>query len=105
MIDNVDGIISAAPMPMLARAAISTLTEPEKAAHAEPPAKATRPARNVRLRPTRSARLPATSSSPRENKRVGIDDPLQLARGGVQIPHQRGQRDVEDGVVQIDDQQ
>ena len=64
MIDNVEGIISAAPMPMLARAVISTPTEPEKAAHAEPPANATRPARNVRLRPTRSARLPATRSSP-----------------------------------------
>jgi len=64
MIDKVDGIISAAPTPMLARAAISTPTEPEKADHAEPPANATRPARNVRLRPTRSARLPATSNSP-----------------------------------------
>ena len=64
MIDSVEGIISAAPMPILARAAISTPTEPEKAAHAEPTAKAARPARNVRLRPTRSARLPATSTSP-----------------------------------------
>ena len=64
MIASVDGIISAAPTPMLARAAISTPTDPENADHAEPPANATRPARNVRLRPTRSARLPATSSSP-----------------------------------------
>ena len=64
MIASVDGIISAAPTPMLARAAISMPTDPENAAHAEPPANATRPARNVRLRPTRSARLPATSSNP-----------------------------------------
>ena len=64
MIANVDGIISAAPTPMVARAAISMGTEPEKAAHAEAPAKAARPAMNVRFRPTRSARLPATSSSP-----------------------------------------
>ena len=64
MIDKVDGMISAAPTPMLARAAISIATEPEKAAHVEPPAKASRPARKVRFRPTRSARLPAASSSP-----------------------------------------
>jgi hypothetical protein len=32
MIDRVDGTISAPPMPMLARAAIRTPTEPEKAA-------------------------------------------------------------------------
>ena len=64
MIDRVEGIIRAAPMPMLARAAMSMPTEPENAAHAEPAAKAVRPARKVRLRPTRSARLPATSSRP-----------------------------------------
>ena len=64
MIDSVEGMISAPPMPMLARAAISIPTEPEKAAQVEPAAKAARPARNVRLRPTRSATLPATSSSP-----------------------------------------
>ena len=64
MIDRVEGIISAPPMPMLARAAISRSTEPENAAHAEPAANSTRPARNVRFLPIRSARLPALSSSP-----------------------------------------
>ena len=64
MIDNVDGMISAPPMPMLARAAISMPTEPENAAQAEPAANTTRPARSVRFRPSRSAALPATSSSP-----------------------------------------
>ena len=49
---------------MLARAAISTPTEPENAAQAEPAANAARPARNVRFRPSRSAALPVTSSSP-----------------------------------------
>ena len=62
MIASVEGMMSAAPMPMLARAAISMPTEPETAAQVEPAAKATRPARNVRLRPIRSPRLPATSS-------------------------------------------
>ena len=54
----------APPMPMLARAAISMPTEPENAAQVEPAAKAARPARNMRLRPIRSARLPATRSRP-----------------------------------------
>ena len=48
MIDSVDGMISAPPMPMLARAAISMLTEPENAAQAEPAANAARPARSGR---------------------------------------------------------
>ena len=64
MIASVEGIIMAPPMPMLARAAISMSTEPEKAAQVEQAAKATRPARNTRLRPIRSARLPATRSNP-----------------------------------------
>ena len=62
--DSVDGIMTAAPMPMLARAAISMPVDPEKAAQADPAAKASSPAQNTRLRPTRSATLPATSSSP-----------------------------------------
>ena len=64
MMASVDGMISAAPMPMLARAAISMPTEPENAAQVDPAANAASPARNVRFRPIRSARLPATSSSP-----------------------------------------
>ena len=64
MIDSDDGISSAPPIPMPARAAISTVTEPANAAQAEPTAKKARPAMNVRFRPTRSARLPAVSSSP-----------------------------------------
>ena len=64
MMDRVDGIISAPPMPIPARAAISRPTDPENAAPAEPTANSARPARYVRLRPIRSARLPAVSSSP-----------------------------------------
>ena len=64
MIDSVEGMISAAPIPIPARAAISMPTLPEKAAQVEPAANRARPAMNVRLRPTRSARLPATSIRP-----------------------------------------
>ncbi len=54
----------APPMPMPARGAISMPTEPKNAAQVEPAANAARPARNTRLRPIRSARLPATRSKP-----------------------------------------
>ena len=51
MIDKVEGIMSAPPMPMLARAAMSMPTDPENAAHAEPAAQAASPTEKVRLRP------------------------------------------------------
>ena len=64
MIDNDAGIVSAAPIPMTARQAIKKLTEPEKPAPVDAPAKAVRPMRKKRFRPNRSARLPPTSKSP-----------------------------------------
>ena len=64
MIESVEVIMSAAPMPMAARAAISIPTDPENAAQADPAAKASTPIRKVHLRPNLSARLPATSTKP-----------------------------------------
>ena len=64
MIASVEGMISAAPMPIPALAAISIPTEPENAAKVEPTANSASPSMKVRLRPTLSARLPATSISP-----------------------------------------
>ena len=61
---SVEGMISAPPTPMLARAAISIPTDPEKAAQIEQPANATSPATKVHFRPKRSATLPDTSSRP-----------------------------------------
>ena len=61
MMASVDGMMRAAPTPMLARAVISIPVELEKAAQADPPEKATSPASRVSLRPTRSATLPAVS--------------------------------------------
>ena len=40
-----------------------------------------------------------------EHQRVGVDDPLQLAGARVQLLDQRGQRDVEDRVVDAHDEQ
>ena len=64
MIDNDEGIVSAAPPPMTARHAISKGTEPANAAPTEAPAKTVRPMRKNLLRLNRSARLPPTSNSP-----------------------------------------
>ena len=64
MIESVDGMISAAPIPMPALAAISMPTRAESAAQVDPAANTASPATNVRLRPTRSAMLPATSINP-----------------------------------------
>ena len=64
MIDRVDGISSAPPIPIAARAVISIATDPEKAAHADPAPKTARPAMKVFFRPTLSATLPAVSSRP-----------------------------------------
>ena len=67
-IESVAGMISAAPMPMTARAPMSALTLPENAAAAEAPPKTTRPTVNALLRPKRSPRLPAVSSSPAKTR-------------------------------------
>lgn len=64
MMDNDDGIVRAAPAPMTARHAINRWTEPENAAPVDPAAKTVSPMRKKRLRPKRSARLPATNSRP-----------------------------------------
>ena len=64
MIDSDDGIVDAAPAPMTPLHAISSGTEPEKAAPTEPPANTVRPRRKNHLRPIRSARLPFTSNNP-----------------------------------------
>ena len=40
-----------------------------------------------------------------EHDRVGVDDPLQLARRHVELAHQRRQGDVDDRAVDADDQQ
>ena len=63
-IDSVAGMISAAPMPMTARRAMSCPEDPEKAARVDAPPKITRPAVSAPLRPKRSPMAPAVRSSP-----------------------------------------
>jgi hypothetical protein len=64
MIDSVVGITSAAPTPMTARSPISVDGSLTSIAAMDAPPKTTRPVRRTSLRPKRSPRAPAGSSSP-----------------------------------------
>ena len=99
-IDSVQGISAAAPAPVTAGPAVSDPTLPEKAEKAEPAAKTASPARNTHFRPTRSPSAPREQQQSREGDGVGVDDPLQLARRGVQVPDDGRERDAQDGQVQ-----
>jgi len=60
-IDRVAGMISAPPIPMNARAPMSALAEPLKAARTEPLPKMASPTARARRRPNLSPRAPAVS--------------------------------------------
>ena len=64
MIDSVEGMMNAPPMPMSARVAISISAEVASAESPEPRPKMARPTERPRLRPKRSPRAPAVSSRP-----------------------------------------
>ena len=104
MIASDVGMVRAAPAPMTARNAMSVVTDPDKAAPIDPSANTVSPIRKNRLRPNRSASVPPTSKQAGEHHGVGVDDPLELARCGMQVPDERRECDVEDGVVDVDDQ-
>ncbi len=63
-IDSVEGMTNAAPMPITARAAMSTPGLSAKAPRMEPAAKTTRPACKAPLRPKRSPSAAAVNRSP-----------------------------------------
>ena len=105
MIDSVAGMMNAPPMPMNARVAISCSDVLANADASEPSPKITRPSCSAPRRPKRSPRLPAGEQQAREHERVRVDHPLQLAVGGVEVAHDRGDRDVEDRVVEHDHEQ
>ena len=84
-IESVVGMIAAAPTPIRAREAISSVELPEMAASSEPAPKIASPTISAFLRPKRSPRLPAISSRTGEHEQVAVDDPLQLARARVEL--------------------
>ena len=64
MIDSVEGMINAPPMPINERVAISVVAPPENADAMEPSPKITSPTFSARLRPNRSPSAPIVSSRP-----------------------------------------
>ena len=68
-IDSVAGMISAPPMPMAARIAISPLAESTNSTARLAPPNSARPAWSARLRPKRSPSVPIVSSRPANTSR------------------------------------
>jgi hypothetical protein len=64
MMERVEGMIRAPPIPMAAREAISTLAEPAKAEATEPATNTSRPMFRASFRPNRSPRAPMVRRSP-----------------------------------------
>lgn len=63
-IDRVDGMMAAPPTPRRARAAMTCQASVENTAISEATEKIAKPVRSSRLRPQRSPRAPAVTSSP-----------------------------------------
>ena len=101
--DSVAGNTIAAPRPMKQRATISWAGRCGQAAGDARQAEDADP-RERRALATDAVglRLPLTEQQGREHEVVRVDNPLQLAVGGVQFAHQRRQRDVDDRRVEVD---
>jgi hypothetical protein len=56
------------------------------------------------LAPDPVGQAPADKHQAAVDERVRVHDPLQLMGSGVQVPHQRRQRDVKHGAIKVDDQ-
>ena len=105
MIDSVEGMISAAPTPMPARAAISM---PDAAREGRPGGAGGEQRQPGDERPLASDPVGEAARDEHqaaEHQRIGVDDPLELAGGRVELSHERRQDDVQHGVVQRDDQE
>ena len=101
MIDSVDGMMNAPPTPIRARVAISASGEAATAERPEPRPKIASPNASARLRPKRSPSAPAVRRTG-EDEHVGVHDRLELGAGRAEVALERGERDVEDGVVEPD---
>ena len=105
MIDSVEGMMKAPPTPIRARVAISIAGEVASAERPEPRPKTARPKRERPLAAEAVAESTRGEQQAGEDEHVRVDDPLQLGAGCAEVVLQRGERDVEDGVVEPDDEQ
>ena len=105
MIDSVEGMTAAPPMPISARVAMRMPGEPAQADAAEPMPNTSMPAASMRLAAEPVAQHAEGEQQAGEGQRVRVDHPLLLALRRVQVLLDRGQGDVEDRVVEDHDQQ
>ncbi len=104
-IDNVDGMMNAAPTPMSARQPMIChisvgLRRGGRADEERREAELERA-----LPPEAVAERAGGEQQAREHERVRRDDPLELRLGGAEVARERGERDVEARVADEDDQQ
>ena len=109
-IDSVDGMTNAAPMPMIARAAMSMFGVSARAPSVEPAAKITQAGLEGALAAEAVADGGGGEQQPGEDQPVGVDDPLDLGVRGAEAALvdrllQRRQGHVEHGVADDDDDQ
>ena len=104
-IDSVAGMISAAPMPMTARAAISARHAVGERGRGRRRAEHDQPDGERALAPEAVAQAPGRQEQPGEDQRVGVDDPLQVADARAEVAHEGGEGDVDDRVVDDDHEQ
>ena len=98
-IDSVDGMTKAAPRPITARPRMTPSAVSRKAATRQPARKTSEPDLQRALAAVPVAEGAGGEQEPGEHQGVGVDHPLELRAGGVELAGQRGQRDVEAGVA------
>ena len=95
------GTSSAAPAACRTRAATSSVTDGASPHSAEPSTNSARPPRKPRRRPVRSAQAPGRHEQRREDDRVGVQHPGQLADArAAEVGPDVRERDVDDEEVE-----
>ena len=105
MMESVAGMISAAPTPMAARTAITWSAESAIEGAEAGEAEDRHAGLECALAPEAVAEGAEHEQETGEDEQVGVDHPLQLRGGGVELVLQRRQSDIENRVVEPDDHQ
>src|SRR4051794_2315388 len=103
MSDSAAGVMSAAPRPCAARAAMSSLAPPAKPDISEAVVNTAMPARKTRRRGSKVGDAAAEQQPPAGGKQVRGDEPRQVAAGQVQRPADARQGGIDDTDVEDDE--
>ena len=102
--ERVAGMTAAAPIPITTRQATSSLAEVAMAATVEPRPEDNQAAGQGPVPSDAVTQAAQREQQPGHGQGVGVDDPLQCGRRGVEVAHQGGKRHVDDGAVHHHDQ-